>query len=95
MHDSLAGQAFSHAPGDEFVVVGGAEMLRDGLEREQESGEVGVMKEGQGLVEGESGSAVVAGAELDEGLGSDCAFEVKVEFSFGEAAKEGVRNHGD
>jgi hypothetical protein len=84
----LGGEVAEHIEGDELVVGGGVEALGDGFEAEEEAGEVVVGVDGARVGEGERGGVVAAG-ELDEGLGCDGAFEVKVELGFGKAAEPG------
>ena len=57
-------------------------MLGDRLEGHQKAAEIGVVVENAGLIEIQ-GRSVVAGAELDQGFRSDCAFEMEMQLGFG------------
>ena len=92
MDNALAGKALEHAPCDQFVVFGSSQVLGHRFEGHEEAGEVGVAIESPGLGEVE-GRGIVACAELDEGFWSNGAFQVEMEFGFGEAANERRRFH--
>ena len=83
--DALLSQLLEHAVGDELVVFRGAKPFGDGFEGHEKAGEVRVVIDVLGFCERER-RAVVTGAEVDEGLRLDRAFEVQVQLGFGQAA---------
>jgi hypothetical protein len=87
-------QAFHQTVGDEFVVVGRAQVAGDVLEGEEEAGEIGVVVKpldfGRGAVDS------VALAEFEESCGLDGAFKMQVQFGLWKRDNETgrFRRHG-
>jgi hypothetical protein len=86
--DALPGESLEHAVGDQFVVLWRAKAFGDRLEREQEPGEVRVIVEGTGLLQGERGT-VMAPAQFYQGFRRYCALQVQMQLGFGKAPDEG------
>jgi hypothetical protein len=85
----LGFQLLHEAVGDEFVVVGAAEVLADRFERHEEAREIGVVVELGDFGVGDSVS--VALAEFEQGGGFDGALEMQVQLGLGKLADEAGR----
>jgi hypothetical protein len=81
-------QALHEAVGDEFVVVGAAQVRADRLEGHEKTLEIGVAVESFDL--GERGVVAVQLAQFEQGCGFDRALEMQVQFRLGELTDEGV-----
>ena len=77
VNDALGGESLKHAPGDEFVVIGGEEVFAHRFERHEEAGKVSVLIQSGRLGKVER-HAVVARAQLDQRLRGDCTFKMQM-----------------
>ena len=84
---ALGGEVLHHAPCGQLVVFGVAKAASDGLEGLNELSEISELVKRLSFVLCE-GIRVVAGAELDQCGGRNCAFKVEVELRLGQAADE-------
>jgi len=87
MDHSLVGKALGHAPGRQLVVFRSAQVFRNGLEGEEKTGEVCVLKQGLCLRKLEGGG-IMADAEIDEGFRRDRPLKMQVKLGLGQTADE-------